>query len=136
MQCYPNLSFHNQLPPNSPGPSNGLTKYDLAIENFNIWRSMESAKIGTQDFKISRFPEKENYTVAIARNSNRTEKNTISACDLYGTSLDMQYHGNPHTGKSSPTAALHLESTNTNTVQREKFHKKNFKYSEFFISQF
>ncbi|GIX89942.1 hypothetical protein CEXT_143661 [Caerostris extrusa] len=136
MQPYPNLSFHNQLPSNSPGPSNDLTKHDLTIENFNIWRSMESAKIGTQYFKISRFPEKENNAVAIARNSNRTEKNTISASDSYGTSLDMQYHGNPRTGKSTHTAALQLESTNTNTVQREKFHNKflnipNFSYPNF-----
>ncbi|GIY40210.1 hypothetical protein CDAR_536811 [Caerostris darwini] len=67
MQRYSNLSFYNQLPPYFPGPSNGLTKYDLTEENYNIWRSIESAKIGTQDFKISRFEEKENDAVAIAK---------------------------------------------------------------------
>ncbi|GIY32811.1 hypothetical protein CDAR_264271 [Caerostris darwini] len=46
MQRYPNLSFHNQPPPNSPGTSNGLTKYDLTEENFNILRSMESGETG------------------------------------------------------------------------------------------
>ncbi|GIY52378.1 hypothetical protein CDAR_269051, partial [Caerostris darwini] len=124
MQRYPNLSFHNQLPPNSPGPSNVLTKYDLTMENYNIWRSMKSGKIGTRDFKISRFQEKENDAVAIARKSNGTEKNKSCASDLYGTSLDVQYHGNPRTGKSSHTAALQLESTNTNTLQRQKFHNE------------
>ncbi|GIY74217.1 hypothetical protein CDAR_426181 [Caerostris darwini] len=136
MQPYPNLSFHNQLPPNSPGPSNGLTKYDLTIENYNIWRSIESAKIGTQDFKISRFQEKENDAVAIAKKSNRTVKNASCASDLYGTSLDMEYHGNPRTGKSNHTAALQLESTNTNTVQREKFHDEFLNIPEFSYPNF
>ncbi|GIY99016.1 hypothetical protein CEXT_716411 [Caerostris extrusa] len=91
MQRYRNLSFHNQLPPNSPGPSNGLTKYDLTKENFNIWRSMESGKIGMPDFKISRFQEKEYDAAAIEREFDRTMKTTSSASDLNGTSINVQY---------------------------------------------
>ncbi|GIY07612.1 hypothetical protein CDAR_279201, partial [Caerostris darwini] len=101
MQCYPNLSFYNQLPPNSRGPSNALTKYDLTEENFNIWRSMESGKIVMQDCEISRFPEKEYDAVAIARKSNRTEKNKSCASHLSSASLNVQYHGNCYKEKKS-----------------------------------
>ncbi|GIY62335.1 hypothetical protein CEXT_295951 [Caerostris extrusa] len=41
MQHYPDLSFYNQLPPNSPAPSVGLTKYDLQIDLIygGVWNS-------------------------------------------------------------------------------------------------
>ncbi|GIZ03731.1 hypothetical protein CEXT_113511, partial [Caerostris extrusa] len=100
-QRYPNLSFYNQLPPDSPGPSNVLTKYDLTIENFNIWRSMESGKTGMPDFKISRFQEKEYDAVAIARKSNITEKNESCASHLHSASLNVQHHGNRYKEKKS-----------------------------------
>ncbi|GIY60105.1 hypothetical protein CEXT_193941 [Caerostris extrusa] len=98
MKSYTNLSFHNQL---SPGPSNGLTKYDLTEENFNMWRSMESGKTGMPDFKISLFQEKEYDAVAMARKSNGTEINKSCASHLNSASLNVQYRGNCYKEKRS-----------------------------------
>ncbi|GIY70976.1 hypothetical protein CDAR_532511 [Caerostris darwini] len=123
MQRYPNLSFYNQLPPNSPGPSNGLIKYDLTEENFNIWRSMESGKTGVPDFKISRFQEKEYYAVAITGNSNRTEKTKSCASHLNSASMNVQYHRNPRTAKSRHMIISQHVYPGTSTAMTEKFHE-------------
>ncbi|GIY07771.1 hypothetical protein CDAR_25191 [Caerostris darwini] len=80
---------------------------------------MESRQSGIPNFELALFQEYD--AVAVARKSDRTQKNTSCVSYLNGTSLDVQYHGNPCTGKSSHTAALQHESTNTNTVQKEKF---------------
>ncbi|GIY70974.1 hypothetical protein CDAR_532501 [Caerostris darwini] len=123
MQRYPNLSFYNQLPPNSPGPSNGLIKYDLTEENFNIWRSMESGKTGMPDFKISRFQEKKYDAVEITGNSNRTEKNKSCASHLNSASMNEQYHGNPRTEESRHMIISQHVSPGTSTAMTEKFHE-------------
>ncbi|GIY39967.1 hypothetical protein CDAR_403551, partial [Caerostris darwini] len=112
MQHHPNLSFYNQLPPNCPGPSNDLTLYESTNKNYNISMNMESRQSGIPNFELALFQEYD--AVAVARKSDRTQKNTSCVSYLNGTSLDVQYHGNPCTGKSSHTAALQHESTNTN----------------------
>ncbi|GIY74523.1 hypothetical protein CDAR_545221, partial [Caerostris darwini] len=76
--------------------------------------NMESRQSGIQYLEMQYFQEKGYDAVAITRQSERTQKNTSCASDLYGTSLDVQYHGNTPTGMSSHTAVLQHESTNTN----------------------
>ncbi|GIY04897.1 hypothetical protein CDAR_54441 [Caerostris darwini] len=98
---HPNLSFCNQLPQNYPGPSNHLTMYDPTKGNYNISKNVESRQSAMQDFKISHFQEKEYDTMSTARKLNRTEKNKRFVSDLNSTSLNVQYHENPHTEKKS-----------------------------------
>ncbi|GIY54063.1 hypothetical protein CEXT_306451, partial [Caerostris extrusa] len=99
-QC-PNLPSYNQLPQNYLGPSNHLTMYDPTKENYNISMNVESRQCGMQDFEISHFQDEEYDAVSTARKSNRTEKNKSCASHLNSASLNVQYHGDPHTKKKS-----------------------------------
>ncbi|GIY92534.1 hypothetical protein CEXT_494931 [Caerostris extrusa] len=101
MQQCPNLPSYNQLPQNSPSPSNHLTMYDRTKENYNISMNMESRHRAMQDFEMPHFQDKEYDAMAAARKSKRTEKNSSCASKLNSASLNVQYHGNPYKEKDS-----------------------------------
>ncbi|GIY31421.1 hypothetical protein CDAR_477271 [Caerostris darwini] len=95
MQPDPNLSFFNQLPPNSGGlkdPSNYLTICDPTKEYYSVPMNMQSGQSTMQDCEISRFQEKEYDGMAIARKLDRREKNTSFASDLNCTSINASIH--------------------------------------------
>ncbi|GIY99187.1 hypothetical protein CEXT_5301 [Caerostris extrusa] len=122
MQHSPNVSFYNQLPPNSrllEDPSNYLTVCDPTNEYYNVPINMQSRQSGMQDFEISRFQEKEYDAMSIDRKSVRREENTNFASDL--TSINAKYHRNPHIDNEyNHLPALQHASTRTNTIMREK----------------
>ncbi|GIY62657.1 hypothetical protein CDAR_46601, partial [Caerostris darwini] len=124
MQPSPNLSFYIQLLPTFRGledPSNYLTICDPTNKYYNVPMNMQSGQRGMQDCEIPRFPDKEYDAMAIARKSDRREKNTSFASDLNCTSINAKYHRNPHTEKEYNHApALQHASTGTNTITREK----------------
>ncbi|GIX75054.1 hypothetical protein CDAR_253011, partial [Caerostris darwini] len=68
---------------------------------FNAVYTNELNPVQQPDFKISRFQEKEYDAVAIARKSNRTEKNKSCASHLNSASLNVQHHGNRYREKKS-----------------------------------
>ncbi|GIY49829.1 speckle-type POZ protein [Caerostris darwini] len=101
IQHCPNLPSYNQLPQNSPGPSNHLTMYDPTNEYCTISMNMQSRQRAMQDFEMPPFQDKEYGAIAAAGKSIRTEKNRSCASDLNSTSPNVQYHGDPHKEKDS-----------------------------------
>ncbi|GIY42563.1 hypothetical protein CDAR_578881 [Caerostris darwini] len=123
MQHDPNLSFCNQLPPNSQvleDPSNYLTICDPTNQYCNVPINMQSRQSTMQDCEISRFQEKEYDAMTIARKSDTREENTSFASDLNCTSINAKYHRNPQTeNEYNHTPTLQHASTRTNTMTKE-----------------
>ncbi|GIY49830.1 hypothetical protein CDAR_226691 [Caerostris darwini] len=119
MQHDLNLSFYNQLPPNTQsleGPSNYLTIYDPT----NVPMKMQSRQSAMQNCEISRFQEKEYDGMTIARKSDGREENTSFESYLNSTNINAKYHRNPHTeNEYNRTPALKHVSTRTNTITRQ-----------------
>ncbi|GIY92527.1 hypothetical protein CEXT_494871 [Caerostris extrusa] len=127
LQPDPNLSFYNQLPPNSQGledPPNYLTICDPTNKYCNVPINMQSRQSAMQNCEMQCFQDKDYDAVAIARKSDRTTKTTSWASDLNSTSINVQYPGNPYAEKPNHMATLQPVSTRTNTVMKEKFHNE------------